>query len=251
KHHYFHQVDERGTIMNLNPLVQILKNNDYKTHFLAEKPYLLANRPKVNFDYINFKMKEIPYLGKGLDVKRSILEDIEPLLKTQSGSNFYFFEKLQPGHISTYKETAGTIEEEKEKYLDKLQNVNEWLQDLINVILENDDQALIIIIADHGGYAGWDYTLQSSVKTQDRDLLYSAFSTKLAIRWNDNNASENMDKVKTNVNLFRVLLSHLSQDDSLLENLQENGSYFIIYEGAPTGIYKVLDNSGKVTFEKK
>src|SRR5690606_23890323 len=150
RHHYFNQVDERGTIMNLNPLVQILKSNHYKTHFLAEKPYLLANRPRINFDYINFKMNEIPFLGRGFGVNKSILEDIKPILENQVGANFYFLEKLQPGHISVYKETAGTVEEEKEKYLDDLQNVNEWLKELIGMILSHDENALIVIIADHG-----------------------------------------------------------------------------------------------------
>lgn len=251
KHHYYNQVDERGTIMNLNPLVDILKNNNYKTHFLAEIPYLLANRPKVNFDYVNFKMREIPYLGRGFGVNKSILEDVVPLLKNQTGSNFYFFEKLQPGHISTYKKSGGSVNQEKEEYLDELQKANEWLKELITLILDNDTNALIVIIADHGGYVGWEYSLQSSTKTQDRDLLYSSFSTMLAIRWNDKKEAENMDMLKTSVNLFRVVLAHLSQDASLLQNLQENGSYLRISEGAPVGLYKVLDESGEVVFEKK
>jgi len=161
KHHFFSQVDERNTIMNKNPVVEILKNNGYKTHFLAEAPYLLANRPKVNFDYSNFKMSEIPFLGRGLVVEKNIIDDVKPLLENQQGANFYFCEKFQPGHIKVYKEAAGTVEEERQTYLADLQQSNKWLEELISIIQQNDPNGLIVIIADHGGYVGWEYSLQS------------------------------------------------------------------------------------------
>ncbi len=249
KHHFFNQVDERNSIMNLNPVVKIFKNNGYKTHFFAEVPYLLSNRPKVNFDYTNFKMSEIPFLGRGFGVTKDIIEDVKPLLENQRDANFYFFEKLLPGHIKVYKEAAGTVEEERQKYLDDLQLSNLWLEELIRVIQQNDPNGLIVIIADHGGYVGWEYSLQSHSKTEDRDLLYSGFSTLLAIKWNGK-IPESDEKLRSSVNLFRILFSHLSGDTSLLDNLQDNSSYNQLKFGEPKGVFKVLDNDGNVVFEE-
>src|SRR5690606_19800681 len=160
-----------------------------------------------------------------------------------------FFEKLHPGHIKVYEESIGTVEAERQKYLKKLQESNGWLEELIDVIQQNDPNGLIVIIADHGGYVGWEYSLQSHSKTDDRDLLYSGFSTLLAIKWNGE-IPESDEQLKTSVNLFRILFSHLSDDDSLLNNLQDNSSYNKLTIGEPLGIYKVLDTNGNVVFEK-
>lgn len=249
KHHFFNQVDERNSIMNKNPVVEIFKNNGYKTHFLAEVPYLLANKPNVSFDYINFKMSEISFLGRGLSLGKHIIDDVKPLLESQKGANFYFFEKLQPGHIKVYKEAAGTIEEERQEYLNELQQSNVWLEELIGIIQQKDPNGLIVIVADHGGYVGWEYSLQSHSKTNDRDLLYSGFSTLLAIKWNEEIPNSD-DQLKSSVNLFRVLFSHLSEDTTLLDNLQDNSSYNQLKLGKPLGVFKVLDSDGNVVFEK-
>lgn len=248
KHHYFNQVDERNTILNLNPVVKIFKNNGYKTHFFAEIPYLMANRPKISFDYTNIQMKDVSYLGRGFGEKHDLIAEVKPFLANQQGKNFYFFERLLPGHVATYPDKSKTVASERQNYLNNLQVANTWLLELIEAIDRHDPNGLIIIVADHGGYVGWEYSLQSQSKTDDRDLLYSGFSALLAIKWNGE-APEIDRHLKTTVNLFRVLFSHFSGDETLLENLQEDSSINSLKIGTPTGVYKVLDEDGNVIFE--
>lgn len=249
-HHYGELLDERNVIMNLNPVLKIFNKNEYKTHFFAEIPYLMVNRPNISFDYMNFDMKDVPYLSKGLDSKRNIFEDLPAAFAQEEEANFYFFEKILPGHITTFKDKAKPKEIEREGYLDNLKKANEWLKELVTKISEHDPEAMIVIVADHGGYVGWDYTQQSHIKSHDKDLLYSAFSSALAIKWPEKNLPEEDLQFKTSVNLFINLFAYLSEDYTLLNEYQEDASYIEIKEGAPQGTYKVIDGDGNIVFEK-
>jgi hypothetical protein len=56
--------------------------------------------------------------------------------------------------------------------------------------------------------------------------------------------------IKTSVNLFRILFSALSEDESLLKHLQADNSYLKVNENAPSGIYKVIDEDNNAVFKK-
>jgi hypothetical protein len=72
----------------------------------------------------------------------------------------------------------------------------------------------------------------------------------LAIKWPENNAPDFDTKLKTNVNLFRVLFSYLADNTSYLKALEVDKSYTIIKDGAPAGIYEVINENGEVVFNK-
>ncbi|MBA3985912.1 MAG: hypothetical protein H0X63_04920 [Flavobacteriales bacterium] len=250
KHHYYDILDERKVIMDKNPVVTIFNNNGYKTHFLSEVPYLIVNRPKINFDYSNFNLKNLPYLSKGLDMHRDILEDLPQVLKQSDEKNFYFFQKLLPGHITNYKEAIDNIEYERERYLKNIEYANNWLIKIINIITENDPKGIIIIVADHGGFVGMNTTYEAHEKTTDRDKIYSIFSSILAIKWPETDKPHFDDTFKSSVNLFRILFSYLAEDQSFLENTEEDASFMKIERAAPKGIYKYIDKNGNIVFDK-
>jgi hypothetical protein len=251
KHHYLNKIDERKIIMDVNPVVKIFKKNGYKTHFLAEVPYLMVNRPNISFDYTNIDLNDVPFLSKGFGNERNILDDLPLILNNEEGANFYFIEKILPGHIATLESVAKSIEEEREAYLDKVNHANEWLKEIISMTLSHNPDALIIIVADHGGYVGWDYSQQTHLKTQDRDLLYSAFSSALAIKWPNNELPDSELSFNSSVNLFINLFAYLSNNDDLKEHTHDDSSFLEIKYGAPNGIYKVIDTNGNIVFEKQ
>ena len=72
----------------------------------------------------------------------------------------------------------------------------------------------------------------------------------IAIKWPNNEVPEYDSKIKTSVNLFRVLFSYLSNDESYLGQLQDDKSYMVIKNGAPTGVYEYIDNNSEITFRK-
>ena len=257
KHHYYNMpnfgikelYNSREVIVGKNPVNSIFKNNNYKTFLILEESYLLVNRPKIFYDYCNFSYDELPYLNRGFAIDKNVEGDVKKAIRNnKSTNNFYFIEKLLPSHISNAKYTKGK-EIERLEYLQNLKESNNWLQNLISMIIENDANCLIVIVSDHGGYVGLDSTSNSLEKQIDDDLIYSIFTSALAIRWSDE-VPRFDDELKSNVNLFRVLFSYLSDDETYMDNLQEDKSYAVINKGTPFGVYEYIDERGDVVFRK-
>jgi hypothetical protein len=117
--------------------------------------------------------------------------------------------------------------------------------------MDHDDNPLIVIMADHGGYVGFEYTRQSHTMTNDRDLIYSIFSSILSIKWPNGDEPEVGRAIKSPVNLFRVLFSYLGEEPALLNELEEDASYIHLREGDEKGIYQYIDASGKINIRKR
>jgi len=258
KHHYLNYgfnlaetINGREVIISGNPVLDILQNNGYKTHFIAEVPYMLANKPEMGYDYSNFTKEDVGFIGTGYSKEKEIFDPLESTIKLDSlQPKFYFVEIFKPGHIPSRKENSLGAEKEKELWIERLQIANTTLTKAVDIIKANDPNALIIIMADHGGDVGMDYTLQTRRKSLERDWIYSIYSAQLAIHWPDGIVPEFDSKLETPVNVFRILFSYLAENESYLDKLQENSSYIIIEENAPKGVYKCIDEDGKVTFEK-
>lgn len=258
KHHFYNKgtsfsegINARNVIMGDNPVLDILGNNGYERFFLGEKPYLLLNRPKLAFDYSNYKYEDIPYLSSGLRINRELLSEFEETVQMEwNAPRFYFMEMLNPGHIPNQTAQSDGPEQNRLNWLSSLEYANEKLETLIDRIIEVDPDAMIVILADHGGYVGLNISSDSTIKTQDRDLIHSMFSAQLSIRWPGGAAPQFDDRFKTSVNVFRVLFSYLSEDQKYLQHLQPDESYMIIYQGAPKGVYTLLDGAGEVRFQK-
>lgn len=258
KHHYnnygfnFSELpDARAIIVNDNPVLRIFKNNNYKTHFIAEHSYIIANKPEIGYDRCNFSTSEIAYINDGFDQRQEVLPPLKAYLEEDpEQSKFFFIEIFKPGHVPAKKEEAKSKTFEKDKWLVNLNMADEKIRNVIDMIVANDPTALIMIMSDHGGSVGLTHMLETRTRTNSRDKLISTYSTNLAIRWPENLAPQFDNKMKTGVNVFRVLFSYLSDNTKYLEHLQEDSSFTYIEEGAPKGVYKVLDENGAVTFEK-
>ena len=76
KHHYYNgglnfteTLKARDIIISKNAVLDIFKQNGYHTVYIAEKPYLLANKPKMGYDESNYLAKDMKYITKGLSEK--------------------------------------------------------------------------------------------------------------------------------------------------------------------------------------
>lgn len=259
KHHYYNKglsfsegINGRETIMSDNTVLNVFKNNGYKTHFISEFPYLMVNHPKIGYDYTNFNLDDIGYLNTGFGERADIVATIGPtILEVPEQPKLYFIEFFNPGHIHGRQEQSLGVEGERDLWFESLERSNDMLRKLIPTILERDPNALIVILADHGGFVGMEYTNQIYTKTDDRDLIYSIFSSQLSIRWPDGLMPSEPLPFKTSVNVFRVLFSHLSEEPKYLEKLQADESYVIINKGAPKGVYKYIEDDGSIVFEEQ
>ena len=254
--HHFIQPDvdmygARDIIAGDNPVIRTLKNNGYKTSFITENPYVVMSRPRLGYDFCNIDYSEIPYFGDGfVTIKKDVGADFKKqmALNPKSG-NFYFLEHFLPSHITVYEGKSKGVAGERSKYIERLKEANVWLTDLVNHITKNDPSAMIIIGADHGGFAGFEYTLQIYEPTSDASLVHSAYGSQLAIRWNDPAAKQYDAELKSGINLFRTVFSFLSEDKKYLKHSEDNSSYARI-EG-PQKVHKYIDDSGKVIPIKK
>ncbi len=258
KHHHYNKgtsfseaVNARNVVITKNAVLDIFKNNNYRTHFITELPYLLLNRPKMGYDVCNISYDNVAYIGTGLGERQDILEPLKENVKRDFDKpKFFFIEIFNPGHIHGRKSQSEGIDGERKLWGESLSRSNEMLIKIISIIKEDDPNALIVIMSDHGGFVGMEYTNQIYTKTEDRDIIYSIFSSILAIHWPNGEAPEYDSSFKTTVNVFRILFSYLSEDESYLSHLQEDGSYVVIKKEAPKGIYKYIDDEGGITFEK-
>ena len=259
KHHYYNYpksrikevFNARNVIVGNNPVLNILKRNGYETYLLMSKSYLLLNRPNMAYDYCNVKSNEFTYFSRGFHVDKDTYGDLKKVMLNDTLTNkpkFYFIEELTPGHITNATNLGAIAKAQREKYLKKIEEANVWLKNMIDFIVAKDPNALVVITADHGGFVGMNTTAESKIKQTDVDLVQSIFASKLAIRWPD--TMESPKDIKSSVNLFRILFSNLSEDQSLLNNLQSDKSYIQIDKGAPFGVYEYLDENGNLIFNK-
>ncbi|HBR55200.1 MAG TPA: hypothetical protein DEA82_13855 [Flavobacteriaceae bacterium] len=258
KHHYYNNgfnfseiANARKVIISDNAVLNSFKKNGYKTHFIAEASYLLTNFPKMGYDACNFDYNDIDMITDGFSKEEDITVPLEKFLQEDPDrSKFFFIEIFKPGHVSSSETQTLGAQKEFELYKENLRLSNERLKKIISMIQESDPNGLILIMADHGGYVGYEHMLEIRDKTLDRERLYSAFSTQLSIKWPNGEAPEIDKHFKSGINTFRILFSYLAEDNKYLNHLQDDGSYTIIKNGAPQGIYKVIDGEGNVVFEK-
>lgn len=259
KHHYHNYptskirevFNARDVIVGDNSVLRILKNNNYKTHLLLDRSYMLINRAEVAYDYCNMQSSDLSYFSRGFQLSRNIFSDLKAIHETNKQEpSFYFLEELSPSHVTNKKSPGDIADEQRSSYIDRLETTNEWLKRVVNYVEENDPNSLIIIAADHGGFVGMNTTLEAREKLTDRDLIYSIFTAQLAVKWPNGIAPEYDSKLITPVNLFRILFSYLSENEKYLDNLQDDNSYIQIESGAPFGVYEYINEKGEVAFSK-
>ncbi|MGB2370489.1 MAG: hypothetical protein ACPH53_04145 [Flavobacteriaceae bacterium] len=120
------------------------------------------------------------------------------------------------------------------------------LVNLVDSVLERDPNALIVILGDHGGYVGFDFTGQMENKILIRDLIYSTFSTQLSILWPSEKLKQSSSKIKSTVNVFRHVFSNLAEDPKYTKHLEPNESWNIVLDKEEKGIYKYIDENGEI-----
>ncbi|MEM7185192.1 MAG: hypothetical protein AAF466_00930 [Bacteroidota bacterium] len=257
KHHYYNngfnfseRMNTREVIISDNAVLRALQHNNYKTHFLAEWPYMLASLPEMGFDASNFDYGELPYLTTGIDEIREVGPYLERFMKEDTlQPKFYFIELFLPGHIATTAQESTGVASEREWWINNLREVNDKLRSLLTHIEANDPEALVVLLSDHGGYVGMEFMRELRTKTNDRDKVFSAFSAMLAVKWPER-LPETEVEFKSGVNFFRILFSQLAQEPSYLDHLEDDGSYHLVDRNAPKGVYRYIDGAGQVVFER-
>lgn len=260
RHHYYNNgkifneaLGARSVILGNNTLLNALHHNGYQTHYIAQSPYLLLDRPKLGFNTSNFNYSEVGFLNTGFKGEKDVVTSLENIInEPKNKPQFYFIEYFYPGHINGKKSESLGAYQERENYIQRLSKGNQKLEALCNLITTKDPEALIIIASDHGGFVGMNYTEEIYQKTQNKETITSIFSSFLAIKWPENMVTNQNDTLqyKSAVNLFRNIFSVLANNKSYLKDVEPDESYVILRDGAPPGVYKYISNNGEIICEK-
>lgn len=259
QHHYYtntnratlktHNANE-AIVGKYNNVLNILKSNNYKSHLITDNSYFLIDREPMQYDYCNINLNLISYHNSGSVNGADILPDLAKVLDTLSGTNnFFFIEKTLPSHIMYSKNYSKGKVVERTNYLNRIDLANEWIRSLVDEIKKFDENALIILVADHGGLVGLDYTLEAVNRRLNNLEALSTFSSLLSIKWPNESFSENLD-YKSNVNLFRNVFYELSKNESLLKNSKDNSSFLPLKDNGKANYYQYIDNEGNFVFNK-
>lgn len=259
KHHYYggsliNSIEvpkAREAIIGESAVIKTFKNNGYKTFFVVEDEYFQQNKGLQAYDYYNINQDEIPSFCNGNMVKKVVFEDLKIAMNSDQSAQpkFFFVEKLLPHHVH-FNAPENRIEAERKEYLEKIDQVTIWLKMTIEYIEQQDPNAIVIVLADHGGWVGMeDY--EDMFTTKDEDKIFSIFAAVAAIKWNGLLKEEYDKGLKSNVNIFRVLFSVLSENKKYLENLEDNSSYNLgIGNSFYKEVYQVIDDNGKLVYNK-
>ncbi len=259
KHHYYNHpknnirevYNARNILIGKNPVINILKQNGYKTNLLIGKSYLLINRGEMAYDYCNISKDSLSYFARGFQMSADIFSDLKVLQKEENSKpSFYFLEELSPGHITNKSNPGPIASQERDHYIEKLETTNVWLKEVIDYISSYDPKAIIIMAADHGGFVGLNSTQEAKEKQTHEDIVKSIFSAQLAIKWPDNHHEMYDTSLKSSVNVFRVLFAYLAESPNYLKQLQADKSFIPITKGAPFGIYEYINDQYKFVFNK-
>jgi hypothetical protein len=236
----------REVITTSNPVISIFKSNNYRTYFIAQDEYFQQNRKQKAFDYFNIQKSDFPFFTKGDSDKRIVFSDLKIAMQQHNQlPKFFFIEKLLPHHVGFYN-TEASIIIEAERYNERIDEVNVWLKNIINYITAEDKNAIIVILADHGGWVGLKSYNDLFSNTKPA-LITSTFSNLAAIRWNGHLVDDFDKDLKTNVNLFRVLFASLSKNAKYLEHLEDNSSYNLKLNSVGVKYVKqVIDTNGQI-----
>jgi len=236
----------REVITVSNPVATVFKNNDYVTYFIVQDEYFQQNKKQKKFDYFNIGLDDFPYYSKGDAEVRDVFSDLKIAMNHQNKKpKFFFIEKLLPHHVGFYN-TNESIKTERMRYNSRIEEVNIWLKKSIDYITERDENSIIIILADHGGWVGLK-SFNHLFSATETELISSTFSNIAAIKWNGHLEKDYDMHLKSNVNLFRVLFSVLSKEPKYLDNLEDDSSYNLkLNSFGFKKVAKMIDANGQI-----
>jgi hypothetical protein len=260
QHHYLptaastgELMDARDIILGDNPVLRTLKKNGYHTNVVLEHSYLMLNYPDIVYDTNNVNNADLSPLLPDYYLNKDYQSDFEKQLSMNlesDQSQFYFVEILHPGHISYSKDGEVAIKREKNKYVEEVKKITPILQNMVELIKSRDPKGIIIIAADHGGFAGFTHTGQAySAIINNTELKQSVFSSLFTVKAPEE-FKPYQTHIKSTVAVFPMLFEYLSERPVLNKYDFDHSSYLFLKSQETEGLFRYFDSNGKPISEK-
>ena len=256
-----------GNAFGLN----VLKANNYKTIGLFKSHYFFGSAP-INWDEYYPEGNAAKYFGKNLiniifegEFRFDVFDDFysydkylelkRKYLNSIKNPSLFYTHNSYPGHSGNSGRCASN---EKELYFEGMKKANVEMKNDIGNILKNDPDSIIVLLSDHGPYLTKncrelrDYDV-SEIDKYDIQDRYGAF---LSIYW-PKSISDNKNDIVITQDIFPAILSNITSNPKLFDELKEKRKFFDNFENNTGGV-NVFDgiitggkDLGKPLFDKR
>ena len=228
-----------------NPVIDVFRANRYKIQYLHSVSGLMPNGAEVDFcmpspSFLNalevFLTKQnIIALDAFNGKKTAPFDSIKRQITStalEDNAYFNFIYVNFPGHSpSRIKDRSKMVVNQKlgkfrNAYGTQMESANRKLIELVRLIIDQDKDAIIILIGDHGSW-GFRFRQDAQGKRIPHQLfILDRYGVLAGIRGPDalSGLMEN-GAIKTHVNLFRYLFAYLSDDETILKSVAADDSY--------------------------
>jgi hypothetical protein len=214
-----------GVVQNL------LEGFGYKTYGVFHSGYYLRGTiPGYDYSFPGYDSSSIIFIKAILEgafrfdiefddvTQDQFVQEKESILsKLDEGPRFIYAHSKLPNHSQN---SGACLPNEVELYAERLAKANIEMRHDIEMIMENDPSAIVIVAGDHGPYltkncvgtadGGYDISQISRLDIQDR------YGTFLSIRW-PSAEYEEYDDIKVLQDLFPAIFSYIFEDPGLLQ----------------------------------
>lgn len=273
EHHYYSLstkndgIGPRRLITYDSNLLKILRNNNYSINYYHTNNYILFKGANIDFQHPKTKpFSTSLFLMNGLFLRDigSILKPIKDLKKNVAGKmvgqtaatdsfstllsdkinrsnkpefNYIHYIAGVPGHAPDSNVTNEELDNFKTKFINQLlKSTNTTLIETINLIIEKDKDAVIVLLADHGTWCLGKFLYD---KANNDNFIIDKLNILCAVRWPGDYDNRYNSEFKTSINIFRYILSYLSGNELLITTRQADDGYFKtennIYRGIKDG----------------
>jgi len=261
QHHYY-----RGNIGNSeifggrayivsdrNPVVYVFRNNGYKVSYVHQTDYLFTTGCNVDLcsptpTWVD-SMELLPSWVRHLITGSRSLPALQPraLAKIDEAArsetpDFMYIHFQSPNHSHSSDQTPAKLSQFRSTFGERILTANEAILGLSRHILSVDPSSLIIVSGDHGA---WGHGSLEKAGTEvfegvaDSQIALDHLGVQLAIRW-PHGKRHYPGVIRSNVNIFRYVLAHLGQDDSLLRELAPDDGYIMRVRGGESTVLRAV-----------
>ncbi|MFT7675166.1 MAG: hypothetical protein ACI845_003586 [Gammaproteobacteria bacterium] len=230
-----------------NPVVSILKQNGYRSAYLHETHYLVRGHCVIETclpvwsqldalkrDAEDFFKLRLPINRSDYNVWHAMQDQIAATDENSRTFTYKHFMDMHSNAKGYQRRKANRVPKFRKTFPAKLEKVNKILLNEIELIAKKDPSAIIVIVSDHGTWAGAQRSKTGLTENETMDKL----NVFLAIKWGTTYDGRYDSQIKSSVNLFRYLFAWLSQDDAILETLKKDDGYFKLKEN----VWKIVEN---------
>jgi len=252
--HYFNDnagtkelLNARNTVIGSNPVLRTFKNNGYELNLITETTYFYTNHPNSIYDTTNITESDLsyfPYFKQGIDVITPLKNQLE---FKSSEPQFTFIEFLSPAHIAVTASQSQGIAVELTAYVERLKAANKVILEMTQLISKNDPDAIILLVADHGGFVGLNYTGEAYLNTTDDVAIKNSIYSSLFAIKAPADFSNHQKAITSSVGVFANIFAYLSRKKPIAVN--DNGSYMNVSQGDKKGVYRYFNIDGQPVTE--